>query len=460
MPTTCTDPLHAAAWEGISAAFAAIGRAFISLDRDYAVLHASESLDSLLGPGAAEASLGRPISELVGEELFAPESPLRQSLEAGQRREGWRASLRVHPVGSCLVSLTAAPFGGNPHSGVCDPNTVYVVVMRRSEDEIAERTAPMALGSLIARSAAMGRIFKLILDLDHSEATVLVTGESGTGKELVARAVHEHSPRRDGPFVAVNCGALPPDLLESELFGHVRGAFTGAVRDREGRFEAASNGTLFLDEVAEIPLQLQVKLLRVLQEGTFERVGESATRQSSARIVAATNVDLARAVNEGRMRRDLFYRLRVVPIDVPPLRTRREDIEPLAQALLARVGARRGRALRLSPSAMQALLDHPWPGNVRELENALEYAVAVCREQTIHTDNLPAEVIGRAPLALAHAPAPVAIELPVASPERRGERAELEALLDRHRWCRRRTAEALGISRTTLWRRMRELGLR
>ena len=238
----------------------------------------------------------------------------------------------------------------------------------------------------------MERVFRLVENLEHSEATVLLTGESGTGKEVLARAIHAHSPRRSGPFVAVNCGALPGELLESELFGHVRGAFTGAVRERAGRFEVAAGGTLFLDEVADLPLHLQVKLLRVLQERTFERVGESQSRRTDARIIAATNVDLRRAVQEGRFREDLFYRLRVVPIEIPPLRERREDIEPLATYLLARVAARQGRALRFSPDALRALLDYAWPGNVRELENALEYAVAVCKGQTILPEDLPAEL--------------------------------------------------------------------
>jgi transcriptional regulator with GAF, ATPase, and Fis domain len=257
--------------------------------------------------------------------------------------------------------------------------------------------------------------------------------------------------------VAVNCGALPPDLLESEMFGHVRGAFTGAVRDRAGRFEIASSGTLFLDEVGDLPLALQVKLLRVLQDGTFERVGENTPRTSRARIVAATNLDLRAAVAEGRFRDDLFYRLRVVPIDIPPLRDRREDIEPLARALLARVGARQGRSLQLSPDAMRLLLSHNWPGNARELENALEYAVAVCRGQTILPDDLPDFL---APAASAQPAQPVRAPAPAASAPGDATNADrVRAALEAARWRRADAARRLGISRSTLWRRMRELGL-
>jgi transcriptional regulator with GAF, ATPase, and Fis domain len=261
--------------------------------------------------------------------------------------------------------------------------------------------------------------------------------------------------------VAVNCAALPFDLLESELFGHVRGAFTGAVRDRVGRFELAAGGTLFLDEVGDLPVALQAKLLRVLQERTFERVGDSRTLESDARIVAATHRDLRKAVREGAFREDLLYRLRVFPIDLPALRDRREDIEPLARLLLARAGERSGRSLRFSPDALRALLGYPWPGNVRELENALEYAVTVARGQTLQPEDLPPEVV-------AH-PASGAPAFPASGPDTReaqpparendAERARLQAELEAHRWRRAGTARALGISRTTLWRKMRALGL-
>ena len=204
--------------------------------------------------------------------------------------------------------------------------------------------------------------------------------------------------------MAVNCGALPGELLESELFGHVRGAFTGAVRDRIGRFELAAGGTLFLDEAGDLPLHLQVKLLRVLQERTFERVGDSHTRQTDARIIAATHLDLRRAITAGNFRDDLYYRLRVVPIEVPPLRRRREDIEPIAEHLLEKINARLGRSLRTAPEVTPALLRYDWPGNVRELENALEFAVAVCGGQTIHPRHLPPEVTGQASDPVAPAP--------------------------------------------------------
>ncbi len=441
----------------VSVVFESLGRALICLDRRFEVLHASGSLDALAGQGVAGKILGRRADEVLGGALFGAGGSMRRALEAGERREGWGATIQVGEGRPRLVSISGAPLvHGDPE--VCDPRVAYVLVVRAAEpNEETGSAQPTMFSGLIARSASMLRIFRLVEHLAESDATVLVSGESGTGKELLARAIHVHSPRRSAPFVAVNCGALPGELLESELFGHVRGAFTGAVRDREGRFELASDGTLFLDEVGDIPLHLQVKLLRVLQERTFERVGESAPLRSEARVIAATNRDLKRAVGEGTFRDDLYYRLRVVPIEVPPLRRRREDIEPLARHLLDRVGRRHDRALRFAPEALRALLRYPWPGNVRELENALEYAVAVCRGQTVHVQDLPGELQEAPPAA-----APVE---PARAPGAKGEgpaddeRRRLLAVLEAHRWRRAETAAALGVSRTTLWRKMREHGL-
>ena len=446
---SCPTPEAQAAWAGVSMAFASLGRMFLCLDREFRVLHASRLSDAVASGN--ESVSGRPIEEILGADLFGEQGSLRQALLEGERREGWRASLHVQGSEPQLVSVTAAPFPKDPQ-GICDPRVAYVVVLRPEDQDPSNLGASTAFCGMVARSDSMARIFRLIQTLSQSEATVLLTGESGTGKERVARAIHEYSPRRHGLFVAVNCGALPADLLESELFGHVRGAFTGAVRDRVGRFELAARGTLFLDEVADLPVALQVKLLRALQERTFERVGESSSRTTDARIVAATNLNLRRAVTEGRFREDLYYRLRVVPIHLPPLRERREDIGPLALHLLARVGARHGRAVRLSPDTLRALLRHHWPGNVRELENTLEYAVTVASGQTILPDDLPVEFSTGTPAHIA-----AAEPEPAAPADEEGRR--LRATLDAHGWKRDEAARALGISRTTLWRKMRELRL-
>jgi two-component system, NtrC family, response regulator AtoC len=460
------DPAAEMLIAGVNVVFECLGRALVCLDREFRVVHTSGALDRLLGDdGAAGRALGKPAEEVFGSELFGPRGRLRRALEEGERREGWGATVNLPPAAPRLVSITGAPLDRELPEA-CDPRVAYLVVLRPAEESLADAggSAPTVFSGLVARSATMLAIFRLIENLGESEATVLLTGESGTGKELVARALHLHSPRRHGPFVAVNCGALPGELLESELFGHVRGAFTGAVRDRVGRFELASQGTLFLDEVAEVPPHLQVKLLRVLQERTFERVGESTSRRTEARVVAATNADVKRAIAEGTFRDDLYYRLRVVPIEVPPLRRRREDVEPLARFLLGRVAARYGRSVILAPDALRAMLGYDWPGNVRELENALEYAVAVCRGQTFHAQDLPPEVQGGRSSEPYPSPAPPGAGSPAGAPGAPAspdepERQRLLAALETHRWRREETARALGLSRTTLWRKMRELGL-
>jgi transcriptional regulator with GAF, ATPase, and Fis domain len=451
----------------VNAAFGSLGRACMALDGDFRIRYASDLFDSLLGPGMSEAIKGRPVESILGEEMFGADGPLREALVAGEKREGWRSVLQARGAGEArLMSVSACPLLRDRH-GVCDPNARYLVVLRPADEATVEASGPIAGFGLISRSQAMARVFRLIDTLQHSESTVLITGESGTGKEVTARIIHAHSPRRAGPFVAVNAAALPGDLLESELFGHVRGAFTGAVRDRIGRFEAANHGTLFLDEVGDVPLHLQVKLLRVLQEHTYERVGDSQSRPTSARIIAATNRNLRRAVTEGLFREDLYYRLRVFPIEVPPLRARREDVEPIARLLLSRTGAKTGRELRLSPEAVRVLLSYPWPGNVRELENALEFAATVAQGQTVQPEDLPPEILSP-PEGDAGAHEPAHLGSPAAPAPRRAlylrrttpaDRDVIRQALEAAGWNRADAAKALGISRSTLWRRMRELGL-
>ncbi len=447
-----------AAWAAVSAAFGSLGRAFVCADAEFRIIHGSYVLDDVFGRGASGRIEGRTLEEIFGLELFGPSGTLRQALLAGERREGWRTSVRLGDGEARPMALSAAPFPQGM-SLTCSHRVKYVVVLRPTEQDPENLAGgPMSVGGLVARSPAMARIFTLVENLRQTEATILITGESGTGKELVARLIHDQSPRRRGPFVAVNCGALPLELLEAEMFGHVRGAFTGAVRDRVGRCEAASDGTLFLDEIGDLPLPLQVKMLRVLQDGTFERLGENQTRVCRARVVAATHVNLTRAVREGRFREDLYYRLRVVPIEIPPLRKRREDIEPLAQVVLARVGARHGRALRFSPDTLRVLLEHDWPGNVREMENVLEYAVTVCRGQTVLPEDLP-EMESAAvahPSDSGRTPTP----RPVRQQVNPSDIEHLQEVLEAHHWRRGDAARALGISRITLWRRMQAAGLK
>ncbi len=441
----------------------ALGRLLIVADSDFRVAAFNPALAEVVGI-PTDRLQGTPLEELLGTELFGPAASFRSAVAQGERREGWAAEISGPDGTTRSVSLTV---GAVPETISCGvPEGRYVVMMR---PETGPGPAP-AFQGMVARSPAMQRIFRLVELLRENDSTVLVTGESGTGKELVARALHDTSHRRSGPFVAVNCAAIPPELLESELFGHVRGAFTGAVKDRAGRFELADGGTLFLDEIGDLALTLQAKILRFLQERTFERVGDSRTRTVDVRIIAATHVNLVQAVSERRFREDLYYRLRVVPIHIPPIRERREDLELLIRHLLGRIGRERGRSLRLAPSAGRALLGYGWPGNVRELENALEYATTVCQGQTIHVGDLPRE-IGNEEQADARLPAggPAFAQATVRSvdetdPDGAGSRRAFEvrrirAALESARYRRDEAARILGMSRTTLWRKMREYGL-
>jgi DNA-binding NtrC family response regulator len=294
-----------------------------------------------------------------------------------------------------------------------------------------------------------------------TDSTVLVTGESGTGKELFARALHYNSRRSERMLVTVNCGAIPEELLESELFGHVRGAFTNAVSHRQGRFAVAHGGTIFLDEIGDMSPNLQVKLLRVLQERTFEPVGSSKSVSVDVRVVAATNQDLPTAIREKRFREDLFYRLNVIPIEVPPLRDRREDIPLLVHHFLETMKVEKGRpAPGFSEQAMERLLDHDWPGNVRELENMVERLVVVCGDELVRVEDLPPPLgPGRAPV---RSDAP---KLPTGGlschdlVDRFESDLMLQALEQAH-WNKQRAAQLLGMNRTTLLEKIKKKGLK
>jgi two-component system, NtrC family, response regulator HydG len=310
---------------------------------------------------------------------------------------------------------------------------------------------------LVGSSEAMKRTHDQIRKVAATGATVLVLGESGTGKELVARAIHDGSPRRDKPFVSVSCAALPEGLLESELFGHEKGAFTGAVRRKLGRFELAHEGTLFLDEIGEIPPAIQVKLLRVLQEQRFERVGGEETIEVDVRVVSATNRDLAAAAKAGRFREDLYYRLNVVPILLPPLRERPGDVEELARFFLARSAPRIGRAVKgFAPEALELLRRHRWPGNVRELENVVDQALVFAEHELVGPEDLPE--------GLRHAPPAPALPVPAGDRSLTDVLEDLErglilAAYEKARGVKAETARLLGIKPSALYYKLEKYGI-
>ena len=308
------------------------------------------------------------------------------------------------------------------------------------------------LGNILGEHPSMQRLMKNIAQVARSRATVLIHGETGTGKELIAAAIHQNSKRKDKPFVKLNCASLSETLLESELFGHERGSFTGAVARREGRFKQADGGTLFLDEVSEIPPSVQIKLLRFLQERELERVGGNETLKVDVRVVAATNRHLKQRVDEGRFREDLYYRLKVVQLDVPPLRVRRSDIPLLAHAFLRKYAAENDQPVQgLAEEALQHLMIYPWPGNVRELENAIERAVVMCEGELIERDDLPTSAHGdmRNGSVMALIPGITMTEL---------ERIAILRTLDTVDGSTARAAEILGISQRKIQYRVKEWG--
>jgi two-component system response regulator HydG len=309
-------------------------------------------------------------------------------------------------------------------------------------------------GTLVGRSVHMVRVAEMISRVAKTDTTILIEGESGTGKELVARAIHAESPRADRPFVAINCGALPETLLESELFGHVKGAFTGATATKKGLFEEADRGTLFLDEIGDTSAAIQIKLLRVLQEREIRRVGSNAPIRIDVRILAATHRSLEELVKEGRFREDLLYRLNVVTIPVPPLRERREDIPLLAAHFLEGAAKRLGKpAPTLSQEAMNLLLEYPWPGNVRQLENAIERAVLLATRETIFPGDFPPSLLRTGSAGGPGGPASKLTRLEDV------EREHILATLEGLGWNQARAADVLGIGRNTLWRKLKEYGI-
>jgi DNA-binding NtrC family response regulator len=340
----------------------------------------------------------------------------------------------------------------------CHPQEISLLVERiirvknlQRENAILRRKLhrQYSFHDLVSKNPRMGEIFDLVREISSQRSTVLIQGESGTGKELVARAIHYSGDRSSGPFVGVSCAALAETLLESELFGHERGAFTGAIAQKKGKFELADGGTIFLDEIGDISPKLQVDLLRVLQERRFFRVGGTAELTVDVRVIAATHQDLQARVREGRFRDDLYYRLNVINIHLPPLRERREDIPLLVQELLERLSHELGREVsEISDEAMRLLVDHAWPGNVRELENALERAIVTCKTRVLTADDL-------AFLRSTPAAVPAGVDLPSGLTLQDLEKRYIAATLERTEGNVKAAAAALGIDRSTLYEKIR-----
>jgi PAS domain S-box-containing protein len=422
--------------------FNSISDGVFTVDREFAITSFNRAAERITGFSVADA-IGKRCYEIFRTEVCHRQCALRDALN------------HQAPVENARVHIIS-------HGGVEKPILVNATVLREKGEvvgaveffrdlsmveDLDQRLAQhRATDGIVSSSNAMRRIIETLPNIAKSDCSVLIAGPSGSGKEVVAQAIHSMSPRRYGPYVKVNCAALPATLLESELFGYVRGAFTDARRDKLGQFALANGGTLLLDEISEMDVSLQVKLLRVLNNGEYQPLGSTKALRTDARVIAATNANLGELIEAGRFRADLFFRINVVTIDLPPLRERPEDIPLLTSHFLCAFVKRTGKLIRsVSPSAMRLLCSYDYPGNVRELENAIEHAFVMCEGDVIAPEHLPSQ-------------------LSAASPTRGhtghvSEKSLVGEALRRHGGNRTRTAEELGIHRTTLWRKMKEHGL-
>jgi len=420
-----------------------------TVDLEWRITSFNRAAEDITGIPRTEA-IGRLCSDVFRSSMCETECALRRTLKTGRRIIG-KAGYIIRADGSRIpISVSTAVLRdaeGNIAGGAETFRDLSEVEALREELERRFR-----IGDLTSRSPLMQKLFEVLPAISASQSTVLILGETGTGKELMARTIHSLSPRSKGPFVAVSCGALPDTLLESEIFGYKAGAFTGATKDKPGRFAIAAGGTLFLDEIGEVSPALQVRLLRVLQERTYEPLGSTRSETADVRIIAATNKDLAELTRQGAFREDLYYRVNVVRVELPPLRRRMEDIPILVEQFIARFNRLQQKSIRgISADAISLLMAHDWPGNVRELENTIEYSFILCNEDSIGIGHLPEELTAQG----------VAVNC---APDMKKARDLLDTqtirtALERNAFNRLATARELGIHKTTLYRMMRKLGI-
>lgn len=430
----------------LEAVFSSVRDAIITTDGELKVVSLNQAAENVFG--ASRDSIGKPVGAVTkpcGQECARA---LEEALKGKRPVEAYRLRCKRDDGKGQLVNLTASPLMDGS-GGVFGALLVARDITRMARLEQSQHGRDEFHG-IIGRSEEMQKVYSLIEDLADVNSTVLITGESGTGKELVAEALHYCGSRDNKPLVKVNCSALSDNLLESELFGHVKGAFTGAIKDKQGRFELADGGTIFLDEIGDISPLMQLRLLRVLQEKEFERVGDSRPIKVDVRIAAATNQDLAGKVGSGEFREDLFYRLNVIDIHLPPLRDKPGDIPLLVEHFVAEFNEQMGKDIEsVSPEVLKIFMRHSWPGNVRQLAHVLEYSFVRCRGKYISPEDLPAgiseDVDKEAP--------------PEAEIQPRDAEAILQAL-EKTAWNKAKAARLLGVSRQTLYRKMKEAGLK
>ena len=433
----------------VAAILESIADGVFTIDRDWRITSFNRAAEKITGVSRRRA-IGQKCFDVFHANICQTACTLKRTLETG--REIIDSSVDIlNSKGETLpISISTAVLRDEKGRIIGGAETFRdlsaIEALRR------ELTGKYSSGDIVSKNEKMQRILALLPAVADSNSTVLIQGPSGSGKELLARAIHSASPRAKAPYVVVSCGALPDTLLESELFGYVRGAFTDAKKDKPGRFARAEKGTLFLDEIGDISPAVQVKLLRFLQEKEYEPLGAVRPQKADVRIVAATNKDLARMVQEGRFREDLYYRLNVVKLELPPLAERREDIPLLVDHFLKRFNLRMDKRITsVSPEVMQLFMRYDFPGNIRELENALEHAFVLCNGSQIREEHLPQELLNRvraAPLKLSGGRDVLKM----------AERQTLLKMLEKHGGNRKKTAEELGISPVTLWRKLTKTG--
>ncbi len=427
-----------------------LGEGLFTVDKNFRINSFNRAAEDILGLRREEV-IGDFCKNIFKSKRCLEDCPIGRVLESGENVYDLEGSLQDNTGKRIPVKINAAVLkdsDGIPMGGVVSFRDMsYLETIQESLITTSN------FHGIIGQHKSMLEIYNLIEEVSESDSNVLVMGESGTGKELIANAIQKTSMRANKPFLKINCSVFPPQILASELFGHVKGAFTDAVKDRAGRFELADRGTIFLDEVAEMPLQMQVQLLRVLQEGTFERIGESITRKVDVRVIAATNKNIDAELKAGNFREDLFYRLNVIPIRIPPLRQRKSDIPHLVQHFINKYVLISGKQIQeIDDEAMDILLGYGWPGNVRELENAIEYAFARSKDSVIHASKLPPSI--RRGSDCSHL-----VESQKMQPYKNDQYTFIRETLERNHWNRSRAARELGMGRTTLWRKMKSLGL-
>ncbi|MBA7518245.1 Anaerobic nitric oxide reductase transcription regulator NorR [subsurface metagenome] len=423
----------------------------LTVDNEWRITSFNPAAERITGH-KAENVMGKQCYEVMKSETCKTNCPLRKTMATKIPVYDYEIEIVSAHGETIPISVNTALLIDEENEIIGGVETFRDLSFYKNVSE--ELNLKYSFANMIGKDKKMQEIYSLLQTISPTSTTILIMGETGTGKELVARAIHHNSPRKDKPFIKVDCASLPETLLESELFGYKKGAFTDAKTDKPGKFELADSGTIFLDEIGNIPLSIQAKLLRVLEEHAFESLGGIKTVKVDVRIITATNRDLQQAIKQGKFREDFYYRLNVVPITLPPLRERTEDIPLLIEHFIKIFGKRFNKTItNVSSDAMDLLLDYPWPGNVRQLEHAIEHAFIHCTGRIIQTGHLPDDIIQKASILVDRI-------LKTEDPIDEIEKEVILEALKRNHWDREKTAKTLKISRITLWRKMKKYSIK